>query len=444
MNRTTREIRMRDRARRALAVWVILCVGLVGGLPAQQAPDGTINGFDPLRLERVDSVLQRYVDEGRVAGAVGLVLRDGEVVYEGAAGWLDREARIPMPADAIFRIASQSKAVTSAAIMMLVEEGRMNLNEPITRWMPTFANARVAVRGENGQVTFEPARRAINARDLLTHTAGISYGGDPGLAEMYVAANLGGVTGYGWYTADKDETICETMDRLGTMPFSQQPGAAWVYGYNTDILGCIVERVSGMPFDQFLRERLTGPLGMVDTEFFLDPSKRDRLAVVYTPDGESGEVTRAPDHPRGQGDYIDGPRKNFSGGAGLLSTAHDYARFLEMLRRGGEFDGRQYLSPQAVGLMSTNQTGNIRNNEMLGFGLGFETVEQLGGSGFASEGSFGWSGAYGTTYKVDPAERLVMVLMIQVVPYVGSGIREAFDAAVYHALLDPARRQPTR
>ncbi len=437
-------MQMMGRARRMAAAWVLLAVGLTSGLSAQQtASRATINGFDPQRLERIDSVLQRYVDEGRVAGAVGLVMRDGEIVYEGAAGWLDREARIPMRTDAIFRIASQSKAIVSAAVMMLVEEGRMNLNEPITRWMPTFANSRVAVRDENGEVTFEPARRAITPQDLLTHTAGISYGGEATVSQMYVAANLGAVTGYGWYTADKDETVCETMDRLGTLPFVQQPGAAWVYGYNTDILGCIVERVRGMPLDRFLRERLTGPLGMVDTDFYLDPAKRDRLAVVYTPNNATGQVVRADDGARGQGHYVEGPRKNFSGGAGLLSTARDYARFLEMIRRGGEFDGRQYLSPQAVGLMTTNQIGNLRNIDGLGFGLGFETVERLGASGFASEGSFGWSGAYGTLYKVDPVERLVMVLMIQVVPYFGSGIRESFDAAVYHALVEPARRQPT-
>jgi CubicO group peptidase (beta-lactamase class C family) len=381
-------------------------------------------------------VLQRYVEEERVAGAVALVLRDGEIVYEGAAGWSDREAERPMATDAVFRIASQSKAITSALMMMLVEEGRINLNEPISRWMPTFANHRVAVRNEAGDVEIVPASRAITVQDLLTHTAGISYG--RGILEpTYIAADLGDATAYAWYTADKNETVCETMDRLGTLPQAQHPGAAWVYGYNSDILGCMVERVSGVPLDEFMRTRLTEPLGMVDTHFYLPATTpRERVTTVYTIDSATGRIRRAEDGTRGQGNYIEGPRRNFAGGAGLLSTARDYARFLEMTRNGGILDGARVLSPRSVELMSSNQVGTLHSASGLGFGLGFETVDRLGAGGFASVGSYGWSGAYGTYYKVDPEERLVMVLMLQVVPYVGSGIRESFDAAVYGALVE--------
>jgi CubicO group peptidase (beta-lactamase class C family) len=435
---------MRRKSRGTAPLHLFLALLIASSAAAQSAGPSanTINGFDRDRLARIDSVLQRYVDEGRVAGAVGLVMRDGQIVYEGAAGWLDREAGRPMTTDAIFRIASQSKAIISTAIMMLVEQGKMNLNEPITRWMPTFADSRIAVRGDDGPVEMIPARRAITPRDLLTHTAGISYGGEQTVSQLYIAQNLGGATGYGWYTADKNETICESMDRLGSLPKVQQPGTTWVYGYNTDILGCIVERVSGLPLDEFLRQRLTGPLGMNDTDFFLPPEKRERLAAVYTVDSSTGQVVRAPDGPRGQGDYVDGPRRNFSGGAGLLSTARDYARFLETIRNGGALDGVRILAPHTTGLMTTNQIGDVRNADGLGFGLGFETVERLGASNFASEGTFGWSGAYGTLYKVDPRERMVMVLMIQVVPYFGSGIRESFDAAVYHALVEPEQDLP--
>jgi CubicO group peptidase (beta-lactamase class C family) len=422
------------RAWKRNALIIVLNAALYTGAAAQTG-GGTklIHGFDPARLARIDSALQRYVNENRVAGAVGLVMRDGQIVYERALGWADREANRRMTADAIFRIASQSKALTSTAILMLVEEGKINLSDPVSRWMPTFARTMVALRADSGR-TLMPARRAITIKDLLTHTAGISYGSEPHIAQLYNAKGLGYGPAYGWYTADKNEPICETMDRLGTLPFVQQPGAAWVYGYNTDVLGCIVERASGRSLDVFLRERITQPLGMRDTWFFLSPAQRNRLAAVYTQDS-AGRAVRASVGPRGQGDYIDGPRRSFSGGAGLLSTARDYARFLEMIRNGGVLDGVRILAPNTVGLMTSNQVGTLHNSDGLGFGLAFETTDRVGASGFASQGTFGWGGAYGSAYKVDPKERLVMVMMIQLVPNTGVGIKEAFETAVYQALI---------
>lgn len=392
------------------------------------------NGFDPARLERVEAGLQRYVDEGRIAGAVALVMRDGQVVYETAVGWIDREARRPMPTDAIFRIASQSKAITSTAVMMLVEEGKIALSDPVSRWLPTFARSTVAVRSDSGVVVV-PARRPVTIRDLLTHTAGISYGGEQHIAEQYRAQDLGYGEAYGWYTADDEEPICDKMDRLGTLPFAQQPGAAWVYGYSTDVLGCVVERASRVPLDRFIRERITAPLGMVDTHFYLPPDQRERLATVYAPDSADLAV-RAPEGARGQGHYVDGPRVSFAGGAGLLSTARDYARFLEALRNGGELDGARVLAPQSVALMTTNQVGDLRGDG-IGFGLGFETVDRLGASGYSSVGNFGWSGAYGSSYEVDPSRGMVMVLMLQLVPFAGLGVRDTFETMVYQALVEP-------
>lgn len=361
-------------------------------------------------------------------------MRDGEIVYEETVGWQDREAQVPMPTDAIFRIASQTKAITSVAVMMLVEEGRVSLGDPVSRWIPSFAEMEVVTRSAEG-VARVPARRQITIRDLLTHTAGMSYGGEPHVAGEYQAAGLGYGEAYGWYTAHREEPICDTMDRLGDLPLVRQPGEGFVYGYNTDILGCVVERASGVPLDQFFRDRITGPLGMVDTHFFLPQQDRERLATVYVP-AEGGGSERGPDGPRGQGHYVDGPRASFAGGAGLLSTARDYARFLEALRRGGELDGARILAPQTVALMTTNQLGTMRGDGV-GFGLGFETVERLGGSGFSSVGSFGWSGAYGTWYEVDPDRRMVMVLMLQLVPFSGVGVREAFETAVHQALVQP-------
>ena len=233
-------------------------------------------GFDPARLERIEETLQSYVDEGTIAGAVALVMRDGEVVYEQAVGWQDRESQLPMPTDAIFRIASQSKAITSVAVMMLVEEGLIALGDPVSRWIPSFREMEVVSRTPEG-IERVPARRQITIRDLLTHTAGMSYGGEPHIAEEYQAAGLGYGEAYGWYTAHREEPICDPTDRLGELPLVRQPGEAFVYGYNTDILGCVVERASGLPLDRFVRERITGPLGMVDTHFYLPQDDRERL-----------------------------------------------------------------------------------------------------------------------------------------------------------------------
>jgi CubicO group peptidase (beta-lactamase class C family) len=382
------------------------------------------------RLARIDRLFQQYVDEGRLGGAVVLVLQDGKAVYERAFGWRDKEAGSRMTTDTVFRIASQTKALTSAAILSLMEEGKIGLTDPAARFIPTFAKTAVAV--QNGaDVSIVPAKRAITIRDLLTHTAGISYGTNPAVAAQYEKLGLGPAAGYGWYTADKDEPICSTMERLGTLPFVSQPGEAWVYGYNTDILGCIAERASAMPLDELIRTRITGPLGMKDTQFFLPASQRDRLAAVYTL--KDGRIVRAPDGPRGQGNYVDGPRRSFAGGAGLLSTARDYARFLEMIRNGGVLDGVRVLAPRTVELMTTNQSGTLHSATGLGFGFGFETTDRYGANGLDSVGAYGWSGAYGSVYRVDPKSRLVLVLMIQVLPNT-SDIGNRFPTLVYQAL----------
>jgi CubicO group peptidase (beta-lactamase class C family) len=395
-------------------------------------PLGVGNASTAERLARIDSVMQRHVDDRRIAGAVAVIMQGGEVIYERAVGWSDREAGRRMTPDASFRIASQTKAITSAAALMLVDEGKLDLADPVGRWLPSFAETKVAVSTDTG-LSIIPSRRQITIKDLLTHTAGISYGGEPLVAPFYLAEDLGYGAAYGWYTADRDEPICETMGRLGTLPFVRQPGEAWVYGYGTDILGCVVERASGRPLDEFIRERITGPLGMRDTYFYRPEEERGRLPAVYTPDS-TGHAQRAPTGPRGQGNYLEGPRRSFSGGAGLLSTARDYARFLEMIRNLGELDGVRYLAPQTVEAMVTNQVGDLHNKDGLGFGLGFQTVDRPGAAGFSSVGTFGWGGAYGSFYKVDPARQLVLVFMIQVVPYTESGIHESVVTAVYEAI----------
>jgi CubicO group peptidase (beta-lactamase class C family) len=385
------------------------------------------------RLERVDQFFQEQVDQERIAGAVALVLQDGKPVYEKAFGWADKEANRKMTTDAIFRIASQSKAITSVAILSLMEAGKLGLSDAAGRYIPSFAKTTVAVRNGD-QIAIVPARRAITIKDLLTHTAGISYGEDARIADLYKAKNLGAVTGRGWYTADKDEPICDTMERLGTLPFMAQPGDAYVYGYNTDVLGCIAEKASGMPLDELIRTRITGPLGMKDTMFYLPPAQRDRLVTVYGSNAASNEkIFRAPDNPLGQGNYVDGPRRSFSGGAGLLSTARDYARFLEMIRLGGAIDGVRILSPRTVELMTSNQSGTLHSDTGLGFGYGFETTDRYGANGLDGVGAFGWGGAYGSNYRVDPKSRLVLVMMINQMPN-ASTVGTRFPTLVYQAL----------
>ena len=392
-------------------------------------------GFSTERLTRIDSFLQRKVDGREIAGAVLLVMRDGKPVYERAVGWADREAGRRMTPTTIFRIASQTKALTTVAIMSLVEEGRIALSDPVSRYIPEFAHTTVAVRTDSGRAIV-PARRPITIRDLLTHTAGISYGVDAIVAPLYQDKGLGPAAGWGWYTADKDEPICATMERLASLPFVSQPGERFVYGYNTDILGCVAERVSGMPLDALFRTRITGPLKMNDTHFFLPPAKRERLAAVYA-SGADTQIVRAPDGPRGQGDYVDGPRKSFAGGAGLLSTAQDYARLLQMLLNGGTLDGVRILAPETVAMMTRNQTGALYPTPGQGFGLGFYVIHHDAGDDRPEpDGTFGWGGAYGSAYEVDPVNHIVIAFMVQLLPS-RSDVGPKIPMLVYQALVQP-------
>jgi CubicO group peptidase (beta-lactamase class C family) len=417
---------------RRTATLILALVLATAALGAQHPGAARI---DATRLVRIDRLLQEYVDENRIGGAVAVVMQDGQVVYDKAFGWRDKEAGVRMTADSMFRIASQTKAVTSTAVLMLVEEGRIGLLDPVSRFIPAFATTTVAAPKPGGGVDIVPAKRPITITDLLTHTAGISYGTGPDVASLYEAKQLGPAAGLGWYTADKSEPVCTTMERLATLPFVAQPGEAWVYGYNTDILGCIVERVSGVPLDEFFRTRILGPLGMVDTYFFVPPEKKNRLVVVYS-SGADGTIVRAPDGARGQGHYADGPRKNFAGGAGLVSTARDYTRFLEMIRNGGALGGVRLLSPRTVALMTHNRSGLLHSGPQLGFGLGFETTEMVGGNGLDPVGSYGWAGAYGSMYRVDPTGGLLISLMINQLPLTAD-IRTKFPTLVHQAVVTP-------
>jgi CubicO group peptidase (beta-lactamase class C family) len=281
-------------------------------------------GLSSERLQRLSAALRSYVKDDKLAGGVVLVARRGKVVHFEAFGLRDREAGGPMREDTIFRIASQTKAVVSVAVMMLQEEGRLLISDPVGKYLPEFRETTVATPKSDGGYEVVKAKRAITIRDLLTHTAGIGYG--QGVAgDRWKAA---GVTG--WYFADRDEPVGATITRMASLPFDAQPGERWVYGYSTDILGALIERVSGETLEEFIRSRILAPLGMNDTHFYLPESKRERFAVVYSANG-AGSIERAPDPGGmiGQGAYAKGPNKSYSGGAGLLSTAASW--------RGDEF-----------------------------------------------------------------------------------------------------------
>ena len=389
-------------------------------------------GMSSERLGRLTETLQDYVDGGRLAGAVAIVARRGQIAYLEAVGHRDKEAASPMTRDVIFRIASQTKALVSVGVMMLQEEGVLLITDPIGKYLPEFMMTTVAQPNGRDGYDVVAAKRPITIRDLLTHTAGISYGSGPAGDKW----NEAGITG--WYFANRDEPAGDVMARLAKLPLDAHPGEQWIYGYNTDILGVMIEKITGQTLGVFLSERVFGPLGMDDTHFFLPSSKSDRIAAVYS-STEHGGIERAPDpgHMVGQGAYLDGPRKSFSGGAGLLSTASDYATFLQMMLNGGELDGTRILTRRTVDVMTVDHTGEIEFRNGQGFGLGFSIVMDPGTSGLPSSvGEYGWGGAYHSTYWVDPQEEMVVVYLTQLIPARDIDDHGKLRTLVYQSIVD--------
>jgi CubicO group peptidase (beta-lactamase class C family) len=341
-----------------------------------------------------------------------------------------------MKTDTIFRIASMSKPITSVAIMMLYEEGKLSLTDPVSRFIPAFKQQRVM--GADGGAP-ENARRGMTIRDLLTHRSGLTYGflnaGPVGNAYRQNGVVDGLTT--------TEMTLAEGIDKLAAQPLISQPGAAWNYSLSTDVLGRVVEVASKQAFDVFLRERIFTPLGMTDTSFVVPDAKWSRLATVYSPDN-AGAIRPMKD-PESFANthmspiaYYKAPKKYLSGGAGLTSTVRDYARFALMLAGGGAVDGVRLLSPKSVQLMAANHTGDLTTPGLLlgpgiGFGLGFSVVTNVAATQtLGSEGQYGWSGIYGTNFWVDPKERLIAIVMVQ--KYPGSTVAGAFQPLVYQAL----------
>ena len=389
-------------------------------------------GFSDVRLERLSELLNSYSEQQRISGGVALVLRDGKAVFFESFGKRDVEADADMPKDAIFRIASQTKAIVSVGVLVLQEEGHLLISDPVSKYLPEFANTKVAVRYDDGGYDVVDSKRQITIRDLLMHTAGIGYGWGVA-ADQWKEAGI-----QGWYFADRDEPIRETVRRIAALPMDDHPGEKFVYGYATDILGAMIEEISGMKLDMFLSEKILSPLKMNDTHFYLSMKKIDRLATVYSATTDRGIVRAAdPGGAVGQGHYVNGPRMSFSGGAGYLSTATDYARFLQMLLNGGELDGARILSPKSVELMTINHLHDIEFRDGVGMGLGFDIVLDVGSRGTpGSMGDFGWGGAYHSTYWVSPKDRLVVVFFTQLLPATGSDIHGKLRTMIYQAMME--------
>jgi len=400
---------------------------------AKASPESV--GMSAERLEHLTNTFEEYIDNGQLPGAVVMVARKGKIAYANSFGESDLENNISMAENSIFRIASQTKAVISVGVMILQEEGKLLITDPVGKYIPEFQETTVAVPvedGEEGEYEIVDADRPITIRDLLTHTAGIGYG--QGVAkDMWSEAGI-----QGWYFADREEPILATVKRMAALPFEAQPGERFVYGYNTDILGALIEVVTGEGLDQFLKANILDPLGMRDTYFYLPKEKRDRLAVVYSSSEDGLQRADDPGHMVGQGMYVDGPRMSFSGGAGYLSTARDYTIFLQMMLNGGEYNGARIISPKTVELMTVN---HIEKDlfpwvKGTGFGLGFSVVHDMGMRGApGSNGEYGWGGAYHSTYWVDPQEQLVVVYFTQLIPAYVDDHRK-LRALVYQAIVD--------
>ena len=393
-------------------------------------------GFSSERLKRIDAAMNEWVQKEWMNGGEALIARNGKIVYYKTAGYNDLDTKSPFPKDGIFRIASQTKAITAVAVMILYEEGKLLLSDPVSKYIPSYKKQAVLDKFNGADTTYTtvPAAREVTIKDLLTHTSGIGYAmiGSKEANAIYaknkLTAGIGGT----------NESLLDAMTRLGTLPLMHQPGQRWTYGLNSDLLGCLVEIISGMTLDDFFRTRIFVPLGMKDTYFNVPAQKTNRLVNIYTENADghlqksTGGLLNGPVKP----DYPLLTKTYFSGGAGLSSPIYDYAVFLQMLLNGGEYNGKRILSRNTVRMMTMNQVGDIsfRNND--GFGLGFQIVSEKDGDVPSQAGTFSWGGAYSTSYWVDPKEKMVILFYRQLQRTTHGDLAEKFRALAYQALND--------
>jgi CubicO group peptidase (beta-lactamase class C family) len=399
-------------------------------------------GLAGSRLANIRTVMNRHVAEKQIPGAAGLIARRGKIAYQEAFGMADVEAGKPMRLDTIHRIYSMSKPITSVAVMMLYEEGKFQLNDPVAKYLPEFAKMQVAVDEKDpqtGKPTLKtaPAKRPVTVRDLLRHTAGLTYGffSDTLVDQEYRKARV-----------LSDLNLAEFVTNLTKIPLLYEPGTRWHYSVSVDVLGRLVEVLSGKPFDQFLQERIFTPLDMRDTGFYVPADKKDRFAKLYSPTKE-GKIQPATicatrqecveKFPNAVPSYLEPPTL-LSGGGGLVSTAYDYLRFCQMLLNKGQYDGKRLLSRKTVQLMSSDNLGTIPGmGPGAGFGLGFAVSKAPGEAGMmGSPGEYNWGGAAGTRFWIDPQEELIGIFMIQILPHTGLEYGSEFRVLAYQAIAD--------
>jgi CubicO group peptidase (beta-lactamase class C family) len=415
---------------------LFLVIPLAGGAVGQGmrsvAPNGT--GLSNERLQRIGMVMNEHVAKGHIAGAIGLIARRGKVGYFETYGFQDKEANVSMRQDTIFRMYSMTKPITGVAVLLLYEEGKFYLTDPVSKYLPELANMKVAVvetdpqTGKKTRYTV-PAKREITILDLMRHTSGIDYRGPEDADGKLIYEKIG--------TNSTDQTIAEMVKKIGQAPLVHQPGTMWEYGLSMDVLARLVEVISGKPYDKFLEERIFKPLAMVDTGYRVPPEKASRFAKLYAPaDGGSIKVNTTP----AQTSYLK-PAVNFGGGSQLVSTATDYLRFCQMLLNGGELEGVRILSRKSVELMTADHLGDMPRASLLpsGYGFGFTMAVSRGvgkTGGIGSEGEYYWGGAAGTRFWIDPKEQMIGIFMIQILPHTNLTYGSQFRQLAYQAISD--------
>jgi len=419
-------------------------VFLAQPLAAQGLPEGNPEdlGLSSDRLQRVEELITGAIEQEEIAGAVALIARRGRIAFIDAFGMADIDDREPMEVDTLFRIASMTKPVTSLAVMMLYEEGHFFLDDPISKYIPGFSDPQI-LAASLGNVETSASETEITIQQLLTHTSGISYRFMSDGSAREAVARLYRDAGVSDGLSETQGQIADLSDKLGGLPLLFEPGSQFAYGLSIDVLGHLVEIISGMTLAEFFHARIFQPLGMQDTHFYLEDDDVERLASVYL-SSDNGGIRELGEDPVDNGylvysgSYPYGrSRTYFSGGAGLVSTASDYARFLQMFLNGGELEGARLLSPRTVEMMTRNSIGTLMVGPGLKFGLGFAIVEDPGVSGASmSQGSYYWGGFFNTRFFVDPSEELIGIFMSQRYPRDGGRIRDKFINVVYQAIVD--------
>ena len=402
-------------------------------------------GLDATRLERIGEHLERnYIGPGKITGCQVSVARHGHLAYFKSFGLMDRERATPTADDTLYRIYSMTKPITSVALMMLYEQGYFQLNDPVSRYVPSWKNHRVWVSGEGDDMKTEAPHRPVSFRDVLSHQAGLTYGGGlPGVGiqhpidQVYRSLKI--------RSSGSTDTMPAFLDKLSQVPLRYHPGEAWMYSLATDVCGALVEVISGVPFAQFLQDNIFGPLGMTDTAFSVPSAKRDRFAANYQ--REPDKTLKLIDEPSTSA-YLSEPGFK-SGGGGLVGTSADYLRFCEMLRRGGELDGARILGPRTLEMMHMNHLPGGKDltqvaiggfsetaNEGVGFGLGFASTMGQVQTGTPGAGDYYWGGAASTIFWVDPKEDLSVVFMTQLMPSGTFNFRGQLKSIIYASIID--------